>query len=192
MPVNILRKQKSQQMKADLRERSFAVSGHCFICSWVVTQYSSEVYLRGLYSYKCTSMPRPGFRSVFILPGSGSSILGWIPIRIRIHPEFLWPKLWKNVQLKKYFCWSKIAIYLSLGHYKGRPSYRRSLQPSKENIRSDTSKHEISKFFAIIVGHFALLDPNPDTDPLTWLNQDPIRLRIRNTGKYIQIPRINM
>jgi hypothetical protein len=33
-----------------------------------------------------------------------------------------------------FFC-SKIAIYLSLGLFKGRPSYRRSLQPSKENIQ---------------------------------------------------------
>jgi hypothetical protein len=29
----------------------------------------------------------------------------------------------------------KIAIYLSLGLHKGGPSYRRSLQPSKENIQ---------------------------------------------------------
>jgi hypothetical protein len=32
------------------------------------------------------------------------------------------------------------TIYLSLGLYKGRPSYRRSLQLSKENIQ----RHEIS------------------------------------------------
>jgi hypothetical protein len=30
--------------------------------------------------------------------------------------------------------WSKIAVYLSLGLLKGRSNYRRSLQPSKENI----------------------------------------------------------
>jgi hypothetical protein len=30
---------------------------------------------------------------------------------------------------------SKIAIFLSLGLRKGCPSYRRSLQPSKENIQ---------------------------------------------------------
>jgi hypothetical protein len=29
---------------------------------------------------------------------------------------------------------TKIAIFLSLGFLKGRPSYRRSLQPSKKNI----------------------------------------------------------
>jgi hypothetical protein len=34
-----------------------------------------------------------------------------------------------------YFLGSKIAVYLSLGRHKGRPSYRRSLQPSKENIQ---------------------------------------------------------
>jgi hypothetical protein len=42
----------------------------------------------------------------------------------------------KKIQLKiiKFFYiffWSKIAIYLSLGLYKGRPS----IQPSKENIQ---------------------------------------------------------
>ncbi len=31
--------------------------------------------------------------------------------------------------------WSKIAIYLSLGLHKGRPSCWKSLQPSKENIQ---------------------------------------------------------
>jgi hypothetical protein len=30
---------------------------------------------------------------------------------------------------------SKTTIYLSLGLHKGFPSYRRSLQPSKENIQ---------------------------------------------------------
>jgi hypothetical protein len=33
------------------------------------------------------------------------------------------------------FDFKKVAIYLSLGLPKGRPSYRRSLQPSKENIQ---------------------------------------------------------
>jgi hypothetical protein len=30
---------------------------------------------------------------------------------------------------------SKLAIYLSIGLHKGGPSYRRSLQPSKEKIQ---------------------------------------------------------
>jgi hypothetical protein len=47
-------------------------------------------------------------------------------------------KKWKNITAEKQnliFFGSKIAIYLSLGLHKGRPSYMRSLQPSKENIQ---------------------------------------------------------
>jgi hypothetical protein len=35
----------------------------------------------------------------------------------------------------EFFFISKIAIFLSLGLHKGCPSYRRNLQPSKENIQ---------------------------------------------------------
>jgi hypothetical protein len=68
-----------------------------------------------------------------------------------------------------YLVWSKIAIYVFLGLHKGRPGYRRSLQPSKENIQYR---------YCVI---FALLDP--DTDPGTLLNPDPIRIRIHNCLK---------
>ncbi len=52
------------------------------------------------------------------------------------NPGFWWPKLEKNLQLKKigYF-FIKIEIWLSLDLHKGRTSYRRSLQPSKKNIQ---------------------------------------------------------
>jgi hypothetical protein len=40
----------------------------------------------------------------------------------------------KNQLKKNYLLLEKNAIYLSLGPLKGHPSYRRSLQPSKENI----------------------------------------------------------
>jgi hypothetical protein len=43
-------------------------------------------------------------------------------------------KIFKAGNLISIFLIKKIAIYLSLGLHKGRPSYRRSLQPSKENI----------------------------------------------------------
>ncbi len=68
----------------------------------------------------------------------------WVSIRIhrfRLNtdpdPVFLMTKNWKNVQLKIFliFFWSKITIFLSIGLHKGRPSYRRNLQPSKENIQ---------------------------------------------------------
>ncbi len=60
------------------------------------------------------------------------------------YPGFSWPKLKKIYCWEKITFWSKIAIYLYLGLHKGRPSYRRSLQPSKENIQDKISKYEIS------------------------------------------------
>ncbi len=111
------------------------------------------------------------FGSGFVESGSGSSILVWMPIRIRIisgSRVLFMTKNWKNWQLTKFFFFfrSKIAIYLSLDLHKGRPNYRRSLQPSKENVH--TWKHEISWHFSFLWVIFALLDP----DPLTWLNPD--------------------
>ncbi len=71
-------------------------------------------------------------------------------------PGFWWPKLSKNLQLEIYilFFWSKIVICLSVGLPKGRPcpSYRRSLQPSKENIQH--FKHENSLLFFVV--HFCI------------------------------------
>ncbi len=71
----------------------------------------------------------------------------------------------------------KISIYLSLGFHEGRQSYIRSLQPSKRI--SSTYKHKFLKNVLFLWVIFALLDPDPDTDPLTWLNPDPIQLWIR-------------
>jgi hypothetical protein len=44
-------------------------------------------------------------------------------------------KNWKNIAEKIIFFSSKIAIYLSLGLLKGRPSYTKGLHPSTENIQ---------------------------------------------------------
>jgi hypothetical protein len=71
-----------------------------------------------------------------------------------------------------YFFGLKTTIFLSLG-----------LQPIKRT--SSTSKHEF--FFLLLLPFWILIrisTPNyPDTDPLTWLNPDPIRIRIRNNEK---------
>ncbi len=55
--------------------------------------------------------------------------------------------IWKKMYSRKKFIifWSKTAIYVSVGPYKGRPNYRRSLQPAKGT--SSTWKHKIFKFF---------------------------------------------
>jgi hypothetical protein len=42
----------------------------------------------------------------------------------------------ETAEIFLYLFWSKIAIYLSQGLYRGHLSFRRSLQPSKENIHS--------------------------------------------------------
>ncbi len=52
------------------------------------------------------------------------------------NPRFWWPKIGKKIAaVKLIFYGSKISVYLSLGLHEGRTSYRRSLQPSKENIQ---------------------------------------------------------
>jgi hypothetical protein len=74
----------------------------------------------------------------------------------------------KQIQMKIFYIYIfliKIAVYLSLGLHKGRPSYRRSLQPSKENILH--FKHENSLLFSTFVGHFCL----PGSGSGSW---DPI------------------
>ncbi len=77
-------------------------------------------------------------------------------------------------------CWSKIAIYLSLGLHKGRTSYRRSLQSSKENIQH----FKTWKFFTFFYfcGSFLPswiririrnLNVDLDPDPASQINADP-------------------
>ncbi len=137
--------------------------------------------LHSKYSHMYGRHMKPGW-----VPGTGTVTDSSVsdPYSFDPDPAFLaeyrsgsrviWPKIGKNLQLKNnyiFFC-SKIAIYSSLGVHKGSPSCRRSLQPSKEN-------------YLYFCGSFLpswvrIRFTNPDTDPLTWLNQDPIR--IRNTG----------
>ncbi len=85
---------------------------------------------------KVTSTLSQGCGSALISVGSGSSILGWIPIRIQSGSRALMTKNWTKLQLKKkILVGSKATIYLSLGLHKERPSYRRSLQLSTEAIQ---------------------------------------------------------
>jgi hypothetical protein len=78
-------------------------------------------------------------------------------------------KNWKNVAEENIFFLSKIAIDLSLGLLKGCPSYRKSLQPSKEIIRYFKKLNLLT--FPYIC-HFSL----PSPDPIR------IRIRIHSTG----------
>jgi hypothetical protein len=62
-------------------------------------------------------------------------------------PGFWWPKIEeKNIKKNLFlFLWSKIAIYLSLGLHKRRPSYGEAFSPQKRT--SSTSKNESYELF---------------------------------------------
>jgi hypothetical protein len=69
--------------------------------------------------------------------GSGSRIL--------MIKTFLKKKIQRKICY--IFYWSKIAIYFFPGLYKGHPSYRRSLQLSKENIQHFKKWNLLTFFF---------------------------------------------
>ncbi len=69
---------------------------------------------------------------------------------------------------------SKIAIYSShspqrTSKLKEKPSAFKRAHPALQNMK-------FFNFFYFCGSFFALLDPDPD--PLTWLNPDPIRVRL--------------
>ncbi len=76
--------------------------------------------------------PDPAFFLIADLD-SGSGFRIRIPDPDRVFGDLKLEKIY-NKKFNFYF-WIKIAIYLTLGLHKGRPSYRRSLQPSKVNIQ---------------------------------------------------------
>ncbi len=110
------------------------------------------------------SWPGLRIRTVFISSGSESSILGWTPIRIRIQSGS------SALMTKK---WIYLIFFTQiLQFHKVCPSYRRSLQLSKEAIHH--FKHEFFQIFFYFCGSFLpswIRIPNPD--PQTRLNPDP-------------------
>ncbi len=95
---------------------------------WYILAAFYATFLVLIPFYQC-------FGSVFIWSGSSIKAEYWSrsvsnPVKDpEPDPGVLWPKIDQISQVKK------IAIYLSLGLHKGRPSYRKSRQPSKENIQ---------------------------------------------------------
>ncbi len=71
-------------------------------------------------------------------------------IRIQGFDDQNWNKFTAGKNL--IFFLSEIPIYLSLGLHKGRSSYRRSLQLTKENIQHFKKYNFLT--FSIFVGHF--------------------------------------
>ncbi len=125
------------------------------------------------------------FGSGFIDPRSesGSSIFGWIPIRIQSFRDQKFNKITAEKKFNIFLI--KNCKYLSPGLLKGRPSYRRSLQLSKQNIQ------HFKLIFFYFVGH--LCPPGSGSGfririrawiHWPWLNLNPIWIRIRNTGRW--------
>ncbi len=83
----------------------------------------------------------------------------------------------KKFKLRKFFLffWSKIAIYLSLGLYKGRSSYRS--QPSKANIQQFKTWYFFTFFFfcgsllpsGSRIQQLKLMRIHADPDPQPWI-----------------------
>jgi hypothetical protein len=65
------------------------------------------------------------------------------------------------------------TIYISLGLHKGRPSFKKSLQPSKRNIQHFKKLNLLTFFFFLLV-IFTLLDSDPG-----------LRVRIRIQGPHL-------
>ncbi len=124
-------------------------------------------------------------RSVFIWYGSGSSIFGWIPIRIWIQSGsgVLMTKNWKKLH-QKFFLF--FLFYQNYNVPIPRPpkrtsSHKRSLQLSKENIQHfKTRNFLIFSYFcgSLLTSWIRIRIPNTDPDSLSWFNPDPIRIRI--------------
>ncbi len=94
----------------------------------------------------------------------------------------------EKIQVKcfVYFFDQKLQ-FTSLGLHKGRPSYRSSLQPSKENIQYFKKRNLLTFFyFCGSFVHSWIRIVNPDTDPGTTLNPDSIL--IHKTGQEDQDP----
>ncbi len=62
-----------------------------------------------LISFSADPDPGQCFGSLFIDSGSGSSILGWIPIRVRIQS---WSRALITKKFKKIYSWKKVTIIL--------------------------------------------------------------------------------
>ncbi len=85
-------------------------------------------------------------------------------------------KNWKQITAEKkikFFFWSKTAIYLSLGLHNERPSYRRSLQLSKEDMqyfKTWTLKKSFYFCGSLLPSwiRIQIRIPNPDPDPQPW------------------------
>ncbi len=89
---------------------------------------------------------------------------------------------WKKIYSWEIFFFYQTTIYLSIGLHKGRPSYKRSLQLSKENIQHVKKLNFL--IFSTSVGYFCppgtgsgsadliKSGSNTNPDPQRWFGTD--------------------
>ncbi len=135
-----------------------------------------------------------GCGSAFIWYGSGSGILGWIPIRIQYRSgsgsnqitrsRALMTKNWKKFTAEK-----RKLIFLDQNHKECR------FQVTEEAFSLNTSKHEIFYFFLLLWVIFALLDPDPDSGSTDLIesgsNWDPDPQPCFSHSKYVLVSNCN-
>ncbi len=112
--------------------------------------------------------------------GSGSSISsesGSNP-----DPGFWWPKIEEKNTAEKFYLFLLKNCNLLIPWPLQRAS--------KLQEKPSAPKHPVLQktksiyFFLFLLVTFALLDPDPDTEPVTPLNPSPIRIRIHSTALY--------
>ncbi len=108
--------------------------------------------------------------------GSVGIYLIWIRIQhfwrnTDLDSGFLWPKIEKNLQLK---------IFFYIKNYNSHIARTFKL-PKKPSALKENIQHNMKSlfFFLFFLGHYTLLDP--DTDPLTWLNPEPVQKKFLST-----------
>ncbi len=117
--------------------------------------------------------------SIFCHSGSGSCS--------ESRSKVLMTKNWKKItaEIKFKFFWSKIAIYLPLGLYKGRPSYRRSFHPSKENLALQNLNflHFCVSFWPVWI-RIRILDADPDLADHNECGSENVNHHVENASLY--------
>ncbi len=106
--------------------------------------------------------------------------LNTVPIRIRIQSRssVQMTKNGKNLQQQKKYNLPIPRPPERTSNLQKKPSALKREHPALQNMK-------FPKLFVYFCGPFLpswTRIPNPDTDQRTWLNPDPIRMRIRNTG----------
>ncbi len=127
-----------------------------------------------------------------MVSASGSSISGWIPIRIQSGSRVLRTKNWKKFTAERnlFFWINNYNLPVFLGLHKrtfklqNKPSALKREHPALKNMK-------FLNFFcfsgSLLPSCIRFRIPTTDPDSLTWLNPDPIWIRIRNIGiSYVQ------